>query len=413
MRDTMPKTTIAGAAALLLLAGSALGQTRVETRTRTEGDGQATAKARAKSSGTEGGGLSGSFEQPLGGSGGHEAIASSDGASVFLHASQSDGDDTYEITVKDGEVSAKVNGKAVPEKRIRRSDGRIEILGDDGEVLATFNVGQSSIGTGSGQFKFFGPGGQGAFVAPFPGQPGLAGGLPADWTPPKVMLGVTMSDPSEALRAYLELDEGNGIVLDRVIEELPAARAGLKKNDVIVKVEGLEQATQEKLRELLRSKEPGDEVRIGFLRKGAERSATIRLEAYDQEKLGAITLATPEGTLEWKGDLAPKGPGAMAIDPEWWKQLQLQGEDAAKLGEMLQRFQGPNGEQLWMRQHDPMAGKGEGGWQFFTPGGGAGASDDRVADLSARMEALDKRLADLADRLERLQKALEKSGSGR
>src|SRR5690606_9818510 len=51
---------------------------------------------------------------------------------------QDDGENSYEVRIEDGRVTAKVNGRDVPQDRIVREDDRVEILGKDGEVLATF-----------------------------------------------------------------------------------------------------------------------------------------------------------------------------------------------------------------------------------------------------------------------------------
>src|SRR5690349_21133857 len=80
----------------------------------------ATALAQSASSGTaKAGKLKGSFDQPIGGraTGGG---ASAGGGDQTVHVTMSSSDDsgTYTVTINNGEVSAQVNGKAVPPDRI-------------------------------------------------------------------------------------------------------------------------------------------------------------------------------------------------------------------------------------------------------------------------------------------------------
>lgn len=67
------------------------------------------------------------------------------------------------------------------------------------------------------------------------------------------------------------------VVVDTVIPESPAARAGLQKGDTIAQVNGL-RATQQLLRSL--ALEPGDEVELRVRRSAAER--TLRLVAAER-----------------------------------------------------------------------------------------------------------------------------------
>ena len=118
--------------------------------------------------------------------------------------SQSGDDGVYEIVVKNGEISAKVNGESVPDDRILQDGDSVKLLNESGDVVATFHV-------GSGGFH-------GVYALPrtfvvqdlLQGQPaegqvwwqGAQGvqGAQGGQTPPSVMVGVTMSDaPAEVL----------------------------------------------------------------------------------------------------------------------------------------------------------------------------------------------------------------------
>ncbi|GEM_PF-3588180 len=88
-------------------------------------------------------------------------------------------------------------------------------------------------------------------------------------------LGVSPGELSDDLRDQLEIK--NGVVINDVVEDGPGAKAGLKKNDVILSIDGEEIAGVEDVRGALTGKKPGDEVEIVVLRKGKKKTITVEL----------------------------------------------------------------------------------------------------------------------------------------
>lgn len=94
---------------------------------------------------------------------------------------------------------------------------------------------------------------------------------------------------SEATQTDLNVTGGTttytqGIKIDRVHEDMPAATAGLQKGDVIVSIDGRTPATMTVLRQRLQEKEPGDTLRLRVIRNGAERDVNVRVEEVDSSK---------------------------------------------------------------------------------------------------------------------------------
>lgn len=106
---------------------------------------------------------------------------------------------------------------------------------------------------------------------------------------PRVMMGVTMSEPSEELAHQAGIDPEEATVITGVTKDLPAAKAGLKKYDIVVKVDGETPADEGTIREKLREKNAGDQLKFEVLRKGERQEVTITLEEYDSERLNAWT----------------------------------------------------------------------------------------------------------------------------
>ena len=62
-----------------------------------------------------------------------------------------------------------------------------------------------------------------------------------------------------------ELKDGK-VVIDMVVKDSPAEKAGLKKGDTLVKVGTTPLTSTEELPRLLRGKKPGDKVELEVLR---------------------------------------------------------------------------------------------------------------------------------------------------
>lgn len=316
---------------------------------------------------------SGAFDKPLPAT---ASGGSSGGASTVIMRS-ADGDDTFEITIKGDKITAKKNGNAIPADRIRRSGDAIEILDKSGNVERSFSMPQQQggavvVGPGGRTATMFGAGGA---VAPEPPAPPMP--------PAKVMIGINMSEPSEALLEHLGLDAGSCVQVDRVIEGLPAAKAGLKVKDLIVAVDGKRPVTPDSLRATLNEKEPGDTVELTVLRRGIEKTIKAELAAFDSSKL----QMQPEENDE--------SPDAAQHEPMIEAEKQLQ--EAMKQLRLRQGGQAPGA----------MGGPGRTLW--VTPDRGLPMYfQAQSQDMDKKLANIEKRLGDLSKQLERLGNQLEK-----
>lgn len=237
--------------------------------------------------------LEGSFDQPLG-----KDEQGSAGQSKTV-MSTSDGDNSYKVEMSGNKIKAWHNDKPIAKDRIRKSKDKVELLDSDGKVMQTFELGGfptgglPRFGGGSGGSGSGGGADQnGRFFLRVPGGGGGAGG--PDTPPqgvvvqnaPPVMVGITMSDADEDMLSDLSDDDfESGIVIDRVVEGLPADKAGIKPHDIIVGIGG-KPATQETLRDVLSDSKAGDELVIKVLRDRKVSERKVRLEKFDPSKLG-------------------------------------------------------------------------------------------------------------------------------
>ena len=122
----------------------------------------------------------------------------------------------------------------------------------------------------------FGPG---AFPGGAPGQPGFVmGGGNLMARMPFGRLGVAVARPSETLIEQLDLPAGNGLVVQDVIKGSTAEKAGIKKNDVLLSLNGKGvPANEQQLAEVIAGMKPGEKVEIVVLRKGKKETVTAEL----------------------------------------------------------------------------------------------------------------------------------------
>lgn len=146
---------------------------------------------------------------------------------------------------------------------------------------------QPSAGGGSG-------GGSGGAAAAPPSRANVAArGGSADAQPPRVMIGITMSEAGPDLLEQLGLEPGSGIRVESVFPGLPADRSGLKPGAVIVAIDGQSPATTTALRSRLGRRSPGDAIVLDVVTRGQRRQVTLELDPYNQQLLEAAAQSTP------------------------------------------------------------------------------------------------------------------------
>lgn len=247
--------------------------------------------------------------QPGGGGGGPPSSRS------VTTLSRVDESGTVTVIVEGGSIKAEIDGESVSSDRIKRDGDIVTVLGEDGNVRAWFHVPRQTMTarvttsepTATGRARIVGP--------------DLFMTLQLDETPPPtiaaqptslppVMLGVTMAELPDSLAEYLGLSPTEAFVFERVGEGLPAAKAGLKRFDVVVKIEGADETTQDALRRVLRTKKPGDTLKLVVMRQGQKKDVEVKLEAFQPERLavvGAVEPAQP-GVFQWSHPGVPGAP---------------------------------------------------------------------------------------------------------
>jgi hypothetical protein len=125
-------------------------------------------------------------------------------------------------------------------------------------------------------------------------------------------LGVHTVPLVPALRAQLEIPEGQGIVIEFIAADGPAAKAGLEENDIILTLDGKPVRSVEAFRQQLRESMPGATAVITYLRKGKEDSAVATLGDRPAESPPGDAV-TREAERLMREMLERQGPGRRSV----------------------------------------------------------------------------------------------------
>ena len=97
-------------------------------------------------------------------------------------------------------------------------------------------------------------------------------------------LGVSMSPIDDVMARALGMKDIKGALIVAVVDDSPADIAGLKEQDVILKVDGDSADNPSKLRLLISSKHPGDKAKLLILRNQKQKKITVTLSARPGEE---------------------------------------------------------------------------------------------------------------------------------
>jgi len=107
-------------------------------------------------------------------------------------------------------------------------------------------------------------------------------------------IGVNLEPLNMELAEYFGVKEGKGLLVGGVGEDTPAAKAGLKVGDVLVKADGKELAVTSDLTRILQEKEKGDKIKLEFYRDKKKRSVEVEIA---EEERSTLLRFSPE---EWE-----------------------------------------------------------------------------------------------------------------
>lgn len=195
----------------------------------------------------------------------------------------SQGDSEYTIKMRGGKVvSAAIDGEELPPDRIVMDDASIRLLDEHGNTAF-----ESARVRGSGLAYATG-GGQQFYEL-------------AAMNEKRPMIGVTLSDVGDALAGQLGIDPLKAVVISGVSEGMPAEKAGLRKFDIIVEIDGKKDASAGNLSSAIRAKKVGDPILLGLLREGKPIEVKVVVGEGSPANVFEIDPAGEDVELQWMG----------------------------------------------------------------------------------------------------------------
>jgi serine protease Do len=104
-------------------------------------------------------------------------------------------------------------------------------------------------------------------------------------------LGVALQEVNPELQQALGLPSSDGVLISDVVSDTPAGKAGLKRGDVIVELEGQPVESLTSLRQRIANTAPGTRVRLTILRDGQRQPAEVTLGTAPRGEQAAAAAA--------------------------------------------------------------------------------------------------------------------------
>jgi serine protease Do len=95
-------------------------------------------------------------------------------------------------------------------------------------------------------------------------------------------LGVEVTELSDQLSEYFEVN--HGVLIEKVLKDSPAEKAGLKAGDVITEIEGRKINDYGDLTRTLNFYNPEEKIKLSYSRKGKKSYVDVTLEKKEEEK---------------------------------------------------------------------------------------------------------------------------------
>lgn len=148
-----------------------------------------------------------------------------------------------------GSITVLINNKTAPADRYKKTGDSYQLLSKDGKVIGTYKT------------LVYDVRGWRALEVP----------------KARPYLGVTFSQPDEALAEQLNVNPASSAIISSVVEGSAAEKAGLKRYDVIIKVDDNEPASESAVRAAIAKKKPGENIKLTILRKQAQTELVATL----------------------------------------------------------------------------------------------------------------------------------------
>lgn len=131
----------------------------------------------------------------------------------------------------------------------------------------------------------------------------------------RAVLGISMGSVDKKFADEMKLSSVSGVYIYEVLKGSAAEKAGLKKNDVIIAIDGQKITDASSVQAKVGSYHPGDKAVITFIREGKQQEVTVEFQS----------SAVQNGEADVDGTIAFYGARLKALSPEVLKTKGLKG----------------------------------------------------------------------------------------
>jgi serine protease Do len=137
-------------------------------------------------------------------------------------------------------------------------------------------------------------------------------------------IGAGLRDVDADLMRSLKLPTSRGALVQDVVAGSPAERAGLKPYDVIVALDDVSMASEDKMMRAIAAREPGGAARVRVLRDGRSETLTVKLaERPARDRTTRATAPAPQPADRRRPDAPVLGLTVRELDRQLTDRLQL------------------------------------------------------------------------------------------
>ena len=140
------------------------------------------------------------------------------------------------------------------------------------------------------------------------------------------MLGVNIQNITEATAKALDLKDTRGVLVSNVRPGSSAEKAGIKRGDIILAINGEVTEDSNTLRNKVAGTQPGSDIKLTVSRDGTQQEFTAKLDEFDVEGTKPTDKRDEEKNTEKSNENGKLGLSLQPLTPEMAKQLNISAE---------------------------------------------------------------------------------------
>ncbi|MCX5687239.1 MAG: Do family serine endopeptidase [Candidatus Omnitrophica bacterium] len=136
-------------------------------------------------------------------------------------------------------------------------------------------------------------------------------------------IGVIIQDLDSNLVEYFGLQDKNGVLISRIVDDSPAYRAGLKPGDIVISIDSESiRNTQDLVRQLLK-KQVGEITNLGIVRNGKLHSIDVQVDSKPEDKTIAVNQKDTSNAVKQPESKNWRGLDVSDITPDMILKLKM------------------------------------------------------------------------------------------